>query len=174
MDTPRLRLRPHRLDDFDAYARMWTEPSVVRFIGGAPLTREAAWVRFLRQGGMWVHFRFGFFVIEDRTDGTFFGECGFHEMRRPLAPAIEGSIECGWALVSQAQGRGLAVEAMAAALAWCDDTHPAPRRTCLISTGNVGSIVVAERLGFAEFARTTYHGDPVVLMERAGPGGVTG
>ena len=53
LETPRLRLRPMEYTDFDAYAAMWTETEVVRFMGGLPLTREAAWSRFLRQKGVW-------------------------------------------------------------------------------------------------------------------------
>ncbi len=166
LETPRLRLRPYRLDDFEAYAGMWAEPAVTRFIGGAPLSREAAWIRFLRQIGLWYHFGFGFLVVEDRSDGGFLGECGFHEMRRALSPSIEGTIECGWGLVGAAQGRGLAVEAMDAMLAWGDARHPGRRQTCMISTGNVRSIAVATKLGFTEFAHTDYHGDRVILMER--------
>lgn len=166
IDTPRLRLRPYRLDDFESYAQMWAEPAVVRFIGGAPMSREAAWIRFLRQIGLWYHFGFGFFVIEDRAAGTFVGECGFHELRRALEPSIEGTIECGWGLVSAAQRRGIALEAMEAALAWCDHHHPGRRQTCMISLGNTPSQGIATKLGFVEFARTAYHGDPVMLLER--------
>ncbi|TBW39269.1 N-acetyltransferase [Siculibacillus lacustris] len=173
LETPRLRLRPYRLDDFTDYARMWADPAVVRFIGGTPLSREAAWIRFLRQIGVWYHFGFGFFVVEDRTDGTFFGECGFHELRRAIVPSLEGTIECGWGLAAIAQGRGLAREAMEAALVWCDAHHPGRRQTCMISTGNTPSIAVATKLGFREFARSDHHGDPVILMERTA-GGVTG
>jgi RimJ/RimL family protein N-acetyltransferase len=166
LETARLRLRPYRLDDFEAYARMWAEPGVVRFIGGMPFSREAAWVRFLRQIGLWHYFGFGFFVVEDRAEGGFLGECGFHELRRSLEPSIEGTIEAGWALVPAAQGRGLAAEAMAAALAWCDERHPGRRQTCMISPGNTASLAVAGRIGFRTFAETLHHGDPVVLMER--------
>ena len=44
LETPRLRLRAYRREDFDAYAALWAEPAVVRFIGGTPLSREAAWI----------------------------------------------------------------------------------------------------------------------------------
>ena len=74
LETPRLRLRPYRLDDFETYAAMWTEPQVVRFIGGKPMSREAAWTRFLRQVGMWRLLGFGFFALEDRESGAFVGE----------------------------------------------------------------------------------------------------
>ncbi len=62
LETARLYLRPHRSEDFEAYARMWAEPSVVRFIGGVPLSREAAWTRFARQMGLWHLLGFGFFA----------------------------------------------------------------------------------------------------------------
>ena len=36
IETERLLLRGHRLDDFEALAAMWADPAVVRFIGGKP------------------------------------------------------------------------------------------------------------------------------------------
>src|SRR5690349_5259513 len=108
LETPRLRLRPYRLDDFESYAAMWQEPAVVRFIGGVPFTREQSWTRFLRQVGMWQLMGFGFFTIEDKATGRMAGECGFHEVRRNLTPSIEGTMETGWALIAAFQGRGIA------------------------------------------------------------------
>ena len=48
IETQRTILRAHRLEDFDAYAAMWADPVVTRFIGGKPRTREESWMRFLR------------------------------------------------------------------------------------------------------------------------------
>jgi len=95
LDTPRLRLRTYRLDDFEAYAALWAEPAVVRFIGGTPVSREAAWTRFLRQIGLWHHLGFGLFALEDRATGAFIGEAGFHDLRRALTPSIEGDAFTG-------------------------------------------------------------------------------
>jgi len=53
LETGRIVLRPHRLDDFEAYCAMGTDPAVYRFIGGKARTREESWQRFLRHGGMW-------------------------------------------------------------------------------------------------------------------------
>lgn len=169
LDTPRLRLRAYRLDEFEAYAAMWNEPSVYRFIGGQPISREAAWVRFLRQIGLWQHLGFGFFAIEDRETGRFIGEGGFHDMKRDLTPSLEGTMELGYALVTEAQGKGLAEEAMRAALLWGDLHGKGERYTCLIDVQHAASLHVAGKLGFSEFARTTYHDKPVVLLERARP-----
>jgi len=74
LTTGRLLLRPYRLADFDAYAAMWADPAVTRFIGGVPFTREQSWSRFLRQIGVWHHLAFGFFAIEEKATGRFAGE----------------------------------------------------------------------------------------------------
>jgi len=169
LETPRLRLRPYRADDFDSYAKMWAEPDVVRFIGGKPMSREEAWIRFLRQIGLWRYLDFGFFALEDRATGAFVGEAGFHDLRRTISPSNEGTMEAGWGLVAAMHGRGLAEEAMRAAIAWADRVHPGPRMTCLINVDHAASQRVAAKLGFAPYAETTYHGDPVTMLERPRP-----
>src|SRR5690606_8311914 len=93
LETERLILRPYRPEDFDAYAEMWADPDVVRFMGGKPFDREASWSRFLRQMGAWQLMGFGFFAIEEKETGVFAGEAGFHELRRDLVPSLEGTLE---------------------------------------------------------------------------------
>ena len=169
LDTPRLRLRAYRPDDFEPYASMWAEPAVVRFIGGVPMSREAAWVRFLRQVGHWHCLGFGFFAIEDKATGALIGEAGFQDARRDLIPSIEGTMEAGWCLTGAMQGRGLAEEAMRAALSWAGQDGTGARITCLIQADHAASLHVADKLGFTAFARTIYGGRPVVLLERPQP-----
>ena len=166
LETPRLRLRAYALEDFEAYAALWAEPAVVRFIGGAPLSREAAWVRFLRQIGLWYHLGFGFFAIEEKASGALIGEAGFHDLHRALEPSIEGTMEAGWGLTGRMQGRGLAEEAMRAALDWAERHGTGSRFTCIIHPDNGASLHVAGKLGFTPFDRALYNGHPVVLMER--------
>ena len=38
LETDRLVLRRHRLDDFPHAARMWGDPAVTRHVGGRPFT----------------------------------------------------------------------------------------------------------------------------------------
>ncbi len=169
LETARLRLRAHRADDFDAYARMWADPLVVRFIGGTPATREAAWTRFLRHAGLWQVLGFGFFAVDEKATGRFVGQVGFQELRREMVPSIEGTMEAGWALDPSAHGHGYAEEAMRAALAWADTRHRGVRITCIIAPENRASLRVAGKLGFSEAARTTYQDGPIVVLERAHP-----
>ncbi|MFT0861613.1 GNAT family N-acetyltransferase [Ancylobacter sp. G4_0304] len=164
--TPRLKLRAYRLDDFDTYAAMWQEPAVVRFIGGTSRPREASWASFLRQMGGWHHLGFGFFAIEDRESGAFIGEAGFHDLKRALVPSIEGTMETGWVLAGAMQGKGLAEEAMRAALGWAREHGKGERLTCMIEVEHAASLHVAGKLGFTTFARATYNGKDVTLLER--------
>jgi RimJ/RimL family protein N-acetyltransferase len=166
IETQRLWLRPYRLADFDAYAAIFAEPGFMRYLGGQPLSREAAWARFLRQQGIWAMLGFGFFAIELKENGGLIGEAGFHDLKRDLTPSIEGTLEAGWGIAGGLQGRGLAEEAMRAALAWADGAAPRQRMTCIIHPENAPSLRLAGKLGFVEAARSSYHGSPVVILER--------
>jgi RimJ/RimL family protein N-acetyltransferase len=166
IETERLVLRPHAIADFDAYAEMWADPDVVRFITGKPFDRESSWLRFVRQAGVWHHMGFGFFAIEEKATGHFLGEAGFQEMHRSLVPSVEGTLEAGWGLNSAGQGWGYATEAMTAAIRWAESAFPGQRMTAIIDPDNQPSLHVAKKLGFTEMARTSYHETPVVLFER--------
>jgi RimJ/RimL family protein N-acetyltransferase len=124
LETARLRLRPHQMSDLDASAAMWTDPAVVRYIGGQTFSREQTWGRLLRYRGMWALMGFGFWALEDKATGRFLGEAGLLEVRRELVPPIEGTLELGWALIPEAQGRGFASEAVAAIIVWAGKSFP--------------------------------------------------
>ncbi len=169
--TARLRMRALKIEDFEAFAAMWSEPGVVRFVGGIPLAREDAWSRFLRQMGMWHYLGFGVFAMEEKQSGAFVGVAGFHDLHRNITPSIDGSMEAGWALSTASQGKGMAEEAMRAALAWADAVHAARRVTCIIRPDHAASLHIASKLGFVEYARANYNGDAIVLLERAAKAG---
>ena len=59
-----------------------------------------------------------------------------------------------------------ATEAVAAAQAWGDAHVGGARTVCLIHPDNQPSLRIAEKFGFREYARTTYKGEPGVLLER--------
>ncbi len=167
IETERLLLRPHTVADFPDYQAMWSDEAVVRFIAGVPSTREQTWARMLRVAGMWHHMGFGFLAIEERQSGRFIGEAGFLDMKRDMHPvSTEGTLETGWALIPSAQGRGYAIEALTALIAWADVHFPAKPMTCIIDPANEASLRLAHKLGFREMQRCNYNGE-VILLSRS-------
>src|SRR5690242_21259683 len=69
LETARLRLRAHRPDDFAACRAIWSDPEIVRHIGGKPSTGEEAWRRLLTYAGLWRLLGFGYWAIEERASG---------------------------------------------------------------------------------------------------------
>jgi RimJ/RimL family protein N-acetyltransferase len=166
IETARLKLRGHRLDDFIPCAAMWADPTVTRHIGGKPFTEEESWSRLLRYAGHWAMLGFGYWVVEEKAVGGFAGEIGFADYKRILEPSLKDVPEIGWALTTQAQGRGYATEAARAVIAWGDAHLGCSRTACIIHPENLRSIRVAEKCGYRELLRTTYRGQPTTVFLR--------
>ena len=166
LETERLKLRGHRLDDFSSSAAMWADPKVYRYIGGKPHTEEECWTRLLRYVGHWALLRFGYWVVEEKTTGNFVGEIGFADYRRDLQPSLKGVPEIGWVLASQAHGRGYATEAVRTVVTWGDEQFGGVRTACIIAPENLASIRVAEKCGYRELQPTTYRGQPTLMFVR--------
>src|SRR5262245_46553463 len=166
IETERLRLRGHTVEDFEALAAMWGDPAVVRFISGKPFTREESWARLLRYPGHWALMGYGFWAIEEKAGGAFIGEGGFADFKRDVDPPIEAP-EQGWALAPAAHGKGYAFEAVSAMIGWGEGHFARRDFACLISTENAPSLKLAGKVGYREYARTTYKGDASVLLRRS-------
>lgn len=100
-----------------------------------------------------------------RETGEYVGSVGVLDFHRTLDPPFDAP-ELGWGVAPRFQGKGLAFEALSAALAWCDDTLNAPRSVCMIAPDNGPSIALARRAGFTPYVETTYKGAPVTLFQR--------
>lgn len=166
LETERLTLRGHGVDDFDDSAAMWAEPEVARHIGGRPFTREESWSRLLRYIGHWSALGFGYWVVSEKISNRFVGEVGFSDFKRELVPSLDGAPEIGWVLAPWAHGKGFATEAVHAAVGWGASQFESARTVCLIDTGNLASLRVAVKCGYKEYGRTNYKGTPVILFER--------
>lgn len=166
LETERLRLRGHRLEDFVHSAAMWADAKVTKHIGGQPLSEEESWTKFLRYVGHWSLMGFGYWVVEERASGNFLGEIGFADYKRDIQPSLKEVPEIGWVLAAHAHGKGFATEAVRAAVAWGDTHFHSQRTVCIIAPENLPSIRVAEKCGYQEFQRTTYKGKPALMFER--------
>jgi len=166
IETPRLILRAHRLDDFDPLAAMWADPVVARFIGGKPATREESWIRLLRYSGHWQLMGFGYWAVELKGTAGLMGDVGFADWKRDIHPTLDGMPEVGWAFSPHAHGRGIATEAVQAVMAWGDKNFGGKTTCCIIKPENLASIRVAEKCGFQESARTEFKGLPTIQYRR--------
>jgi RimJ/RimL family protein N-acetyltransferase len=166
IETERLRLRGHCLDDFASSAAMWADPEVYRYIGGKPHTEEECWTRLLRYLGHWALLGFGYWVVEEKATGNFVGEVGFADYKRDLQPSLKGVPEIGWVLASHAHVKGYATEAVRAVIAWGDAHFGLVRTACIIHPENLASIRVAEKCGYRGLQRVTYKEHAVMMFVR--------
>jgi RimJ/RimL family protein N-acetyltransferase len=166
LETDRLIMRPHVRADFDESYDMWSDPEVIRFIGGQPFSREEVWARLLRYAGHWALMGFGYWVVRDKQSGRFLGEVGFADFQRQIDPPLEGTPEIGWALMPASHGRGYATEAVRAALRWADAQWPSVDTACIIAPDNTASLRVAQKCGYMEWVRTSYKGKPTIHFRR--------
>ena len=166
LETTRLRLRGHRLEDFQQCAALWADPLVTRYIGGRPLSREDSWTRLLRYVGHWSLLGFGYWVAEEKATGAFVGEVGFADYKRELQPRLDDIPEAGWVFASAAHGKGYATEAVQMIVAWAEGNLTSSRTACLIHPDNAPSLRVAEKCGYRENLRTSYKDEPTILLIR--------
>jgi RimJ/RimL family protein N-acetyltransferase len=166
LETGRLTLRGHRVEDLAHSAAMWADPEVIRHTTGKPLTEEECWARLLRYVGHWTLLGFGYWVVEETATGNFIGEVGFADYKRDLQPPLNGMPESGWVLARQAHGKGYATEALRAALKWGDAHFGSLPTACMIAPENLASVRVALKCGYEEVEPAIYKGKPVRMFIR--------
>ncbi len=163
--TDRLTLSPVQLSDHADLSALFGNEDFTRPIFGRALGPEEIWFRTLRDIGHWEAMGYGNWAARLRDGGDLVGTFGVLHYKREITPAIDAP-ELGWGAATRFQGKGLAFEAVSAALAWCDETLNAPRTVCMISPDNAPSHALAARAGFKPYAETIYKDAPVVLLER--------
>lgn len=151
--------------DHEALHKMVSKPEMFRFSHRGAMTSEEAWSLLMRHIGHWSSLGYGVFAVEDRETGALLGEAGLSDFRRRLGPDFDPHPEITWSILPEAQGRGYAAEAAAAALEWAAG-RGVRRTVCLIHEENEPSLRVAARLGYRTIRRVAYRGYPALLMER--------
>lgn len=140
LETPRLRLRPTRPEDFEAWAEFVADPVATRYLGGAQ-PRATAWRSFLTMAGAWRIQGFAMFSVIDRATDRWLGRVG------PWHPEGWPGTEVGWGIVSDCWGRGYATEAASAAIDWAFTALGWSEVIHVIDVDNAASRAVARKLG---------------------------
>ena len=146
--TERLLLRKPRAEDAAALLDAFSDPEVVRYLGGGGAETivevEEGIAEWLER---WERWGVGFFSLERREDGLVLGRAGFVRWD-PETWQIGGSeTELGWLLAREHWGRGYASEAALALRDWALGDRGLARIISLIQHENVRSFRVAEKLG---------------------------
>ena len=147
IETPRLLLRPLRLEDFDGWAECSADPDMTTYLGG-PQPRPVAWRAFMAMAGSWSLRGFAMFSLVERSTGRWVGRVG------PWCPDGWPGNEIGWGLARVAQGKGYAYEAAAAAADWAFATLGWTDMIHCIDSSNLRSEALALRLGSTRLRRT--------------------
>jgi RimJ/RimL family protein N-acetyltransferase len=145
LDTERLRLRPFRESDLDAYHAIVSTEGVRRALHiDEAFSREDTWRQIALMLGQWELRNHGQWALEERATGRLLGRAGAHRPERDDWPGIE----IGWTLDPAAWGRGYATEAGRAAVTWVFANHDDDTLFSMILPENTASQAVARRLGF--------------------------
>jgi len=140
IETQRLILREFREStDFDSYAAFYGSDLTKHY--GGPLDRAAAWRAAAAMMGHWVIKGYGAWAVEEKSTREF---CGIVGLWNPEGwPAREIT----WAIVEHKQGLGIAVEAAKMSKRYAYETLGWDSVFSCISSDNIPSIRLAEKLG---------------------------
>ena len=149
-DTPRLRLRRLAAQDLAPFQAYRSDAELGRYQSWLPLADSAA-LSFLQQmadssfcpRGAW--FQLGI-AQRDRDRDTLIGDIGIH------LQADASAAEIGFTLARSAQGCGLGLEAVAAAVELVFAHTPAARVMGITDARNNASVRLLERAGLRRFA----------------------
>ena len=166
LETDRLILRSHRVEDFPDCTAMWRDPQVVKYTIGSASTPQRTWQRLLAYCGHWSLLGFGYWAVECKSTGRYIGELGFADFHRDVEPSIEGIPEIGWALCVEAHGQGFATEALQKVQSWGDSHFRASRTVCIIHRENLPSLQLARKLGYSVVLRAPAEGETDLLLAR--------
>jgi len=150
VETPRLLLRPHRLDDFDDLTRYHSDPEVVRYIPWPvrtpAQTREALAAR-TRQGVVFEPGQWLVLAMELKGEGRVIGE-----MLLKYESDTDATGELGYAMAADVGGRGYATEAAEAMLELAFGRFGLHRVLARLDARNAASAALLRRVGMRQEA----------------------
>lgn len=115
IETERLLLRGWKPEDHAPFARICSDPDVMRYIGNGTTRSDADVSRYIASFQTeWNERGFGLFAVEVKRTGEFIGFTGLSWP--DFLPEVLPSVEIGWRFSKLHWGKGYASEAAAASL----------------------------------------------------------
>jgi [ribosomal protein S5]-alanine N-acetyltransferase len=155
LETARLVIRTFESRDAEAWVAMVNDPEVVRFLppGPAP-TMETFAEAIERRHAMEREIGYAMWAVEDKTTGTFVGQCGI----RPVDEGAGSEIDLAYHYSRASWGKGYATEAVIAVLAHGLGPVGLDRIMAVAMPENIGSWRVMEKTGMRYQGRVNYYG----------------
>lgn len=175
LHTPRVTLRRLATSDLDAFHAYRSDVEVGRYQGWTPMTREQA-LAFLAEmsaaefcpDDAWFQL-----AIAERASGRLIGDIGIC-----VHAGDDAHAEIGFTLAPQAQHRGLATEAVRAAVEMLFEHRAIQRVIGITDARNLASLRLLERVGMSQVQtlETLFRGEPCteLLCELRRPAAATG
>jgi len=153
IETTRLRLRRLRPSDEPDLVALDSDPDVMRYVGSPAGVKSPEETRErVRQRISADHAGLGFWRVEGRADGAFYGLGAL--LRMPTGD----DVELAYRLARRAWGQGIASEAGAALLDHAFRMIGLPRVVAVTYPENRPSQRVLEKLGFVQHGELDYKG----------------
>jgi len=144
IETDRLLLRPHTMDDVEATYQMNLDPRISKYThdGGVKTKDEIRQIIQENVLGDYQKYGFGRFAVIHKEDNRFIGFAGLKYL-----PEMD-AVDIGYRFLNEYWGRGIATEAGKACLAFGFEQLHLPQIIGLVLPANKASVRVLEKLGF--------------------------
>ena len=145
--SPRLGFRNWRSDDLPAFARMNTDPEVMRYFPGILTEQQSA--GFIQR--MWRQYEktgYTYFATELLETGDFIGFIGLADQDYPTV--FNPATDIGWRLKKSAWGNGLATEGARRCLELAFSEWSLDRVVAVCPVRNTASEKVMQRIGMTK------------------------
>ncbi|ABP61519.1 GNAT family N-acetyltransferase [Enterobacter sp. 638] len=136
--TPRLLLTPFEPSDWAFFRSLREDRDIMRFMASIASEKETRRVFAARLTAQHT------FVIRTHDDDTPLGDIGLH-----VSAEFREEADIGYTVIPQAQGRGIASEALRAVCDYAFNQVGVKAVNAYVLADNVGSVRVLEKTGFA-------------------------
>ena len=158
LQTPRLTIRTFERDDADVWIAMVSDPEVRRFLPPGPVPTVETFERALESRiAMEREIGYAMWAVDDRTTGTFIGQCGIRPANS-MDESAGSEIDLAYHLARVAWNKGYATEAATAVLAHGLGPLGLDCIMAVVVPENVGSWRVMEKAGMHYEGLADYHG----------------
>lgn len=145
IETPRLILRPHQLDDIPFMVQLNSDPEVTRYTGSGAINEKEAQAIVERLTIQFNERRMGRFLVTEKSSGEKIGWAGLAYLKD------RDVIDLGYRFQKNKWGLGYATEASIACLKYGFEDLKIAEITGRADVLNLASIRVLEKLGMKKF-----------------------